>query len=561
NILFLSSCSSDSVNEVMPNDSQPDSQNDNPNDDDTANDPEVDGFNIQFSTDDFWEFYWSEEIVTSAQGDISTSTDNGRFRITLNESMMIQGIESYALNISGDNLEGYPGPRWKYLASKENVLFGSIDGVSLDTIFDAQDGVWKGGGFFANFDEEATINASNTTIENEFIETDAIAASYREGQTICEVINGERICANDEAFTIKVNDFFKAGIGPVGYNLSRNVLDQGGGFTTTFESRLEIGLAATSLSADDGFVPTLPPWVEKTSLPLPYLMTAVAPWDGKIYFFGGLDIDSNNSNQIYTYDPESDVWEEIGQTPAELTYQIRDGFSIFNLNYEAFVINNKIYIVRTVGPQANAILIYDPSNNSWESGPELDSNVVGVQCYIANIGETILFFPNRANRSGEVWVLNTTTNLWSSGTTNSSPHLSRSTVSSFGDKVYFSGAFRSSTRTFETRVRVYDNSVPTGQDGAWTETFFTGDGRASAESQVVNGRLYVIGGDNFGPVKRSVEEYVISQDSWKTVGSMLKARSAFLSVVVNEKIYAIDLGPQDEYSIEEYDPTRDRRSQ
>lgn len=561
NVLVFLSCSSDSENGTVPNNPPLDGQNDQPNDNDVVVDPEIEGFQLEFSTGDFWEFYWFEEIVTSAQGDISTRTDNGSFRVTLKESRTIGQIEAFALEITGNNLEGYPGPRWTYLASQNNVLFGSLDGITLDTIFNAQDGVWKGGGFFASFDEEATVNVLSSEIENEFIETNGIAVSYQEGQTICEVIDGERICANDEAFTIRVNDFFKAGIGPIGYNLSRNVFDQGGGFTTTFDSRLEIGLAATSFSADDGFVPSLPPWVEKTTLPEPFRTTTVAPWNGKIYFFGGLDVDSNNSRQIYTYDPESDVWDEVGQTPMELTYQIRDGVSIFNLNYEAFVIDDKIYIVRTTGPEANAILIYDPLSGSWESGPELNFNVAGVQCYMASIDDNILFFPIRTTRSGEVWVLNTTTNLWSPGNTNPSPHLSRSTASAFDNKVYFSGSFRSGTGSFETRVRIYDYSVPVGEGGSWTETFFTGDGRASAESQVVNGRLYVLGGDNFGPEKRSVEEYVISQDSWKTVGSMLKARSAFLSVVVNNKIYAIDLGFQENYIIEEYDPTRDRKSQ
>ncbi|MEM7486052.1 MAG: kelch repeat-containing protein [Bacteroidota bacterium] len=562
-LFFLLSCSSDSENEMTVNDQSQDEQNGGSDDDGPTGDdtPQFNGFDINFTRGDFWEFYWFTENVNVAQGNVSTNTDNGRFRVTLGESQVIGGIEAYTVEVTGTNLEAYAGPRWSYLAVSENRLFGSTDGSTLDTIFNAQEGRWNGGGFFANFDQDATINAFDKEIDNEFIATNAIAASYQDGQTICEIIAGERICANDNSFNLLVNDFFKSGIGPVGYDFSRNVFDQGGGFTTTSEFRFEIGLVATSFSANDGFSPTLPPWMEKTTLPEPFRMTTVSSWDGKLYIFGGLDIDNNNSQQIYGYDPEADIWTQIGQTPVDLTYQIQDGFSTIPLIYEAFVINDKIYIVRTLGPETNAILIYDPLTNSWQPGPDLNINVAGKQCYMEAIDDNILFFPNQPNRNGEVWILNTTTNRWSSGNTSPWPHLSRSTVSAFDNKIYFSGNFRSGVGVFETRVRVYDYSIPAGEDGAWTETFFTGDGRASASSQVVNGRLYVMGGDNFGPEKRDVEEYVIAQDSWKTVGSMLNARASFLSVVINDKIYAIDLGSDEKFSIEEYNPALDRKSQ
>ena len=135
--------------------------------------------------------------------------------------------------------------------------------------------------------------------------------------------------------------------------------------------------------------------------------------------------------------------------------------------------------------------------------------------------------------------------------------MSRSTVSAFDNKIYFAGNVR--LGTFENRARVYDTAAPAGTD-AWSEMFFTGDGRADAESQVVNGRLYVMGGDNYGPEKRDVEEYVIAQNSWKTVSSMIYPRSGFQSVVLNNKIYVLS-GAEQNFIIEEYDPSRDRRAQ
>ena len=560
-LLLMFSCSSDSENEMTVDPPQQEEQNDDDPDDDgeTGMDETVqfDGFDLDLATGNFWEYYWITEDIFVAQGNASASTDNGRFRVELGESQVIAGVAAFTVNVTGANLEGYAGPRWAYLATTNNLLLGSTDGVTLDTIFNAQTGRWTGGGFFANFDAEAAINAFESEIENEFIGTSAIRASYQDGQEICEIIAGERICANEDSFTLLVDDYFKAGIGPVGYNLRRSVFDQGGGFTTSSEFTFEIGLVATSFAADDGFTPSLPPWQEKTTLPEPFVSTPVAAWNGKIYVFGGLDENLNSSRQIYTYDPETDIWAELGQTPVDLAFVEEQDGIIRGFGYQALVVNDKIYFTRVLGPEVDNILIYDPIANTWESGPNLDG-FAGTPCYRAVIGDDLLFFPIESNRRGSVRILNTVTNTWSSGTTSPWPHLSRSAVSSFGDKVYFSGTFRSGE--FETRVREYDSSVPAGEDGAWTDMFFTGDGRADANSQVVNGRLYVMGGDNFGPVKRTVEEYYIAQNSWKTVSAMIRPRSAFSSVALNGKIYVIS-GAEQDFIIEEYDPARDRRTQ
>lgn len=552
--LLLLSCSTDEPNDMGVDNPQQQEQNtedpDNDEEPGAMEEPaQLDGFDLSFGTGDYWEYYWITEDVFVAQGNVSANTGNGRFRVELGAQQNIEGVAAFEVNVSGTNLEEYAGPRWTYLAATDNLLLGSMDGITLDTIFNALTGQWKGGGFFANFDEEATINTFEGEIDNEFIATQAIVATYQDGQSICEIIAGERICANDDSFTLLVDDYFKAGIGPVGYNLNRRVFDQGGGFTTSSEFTFQIGLVATSFSADDGFVPTLPPWQEKTTLPEDFTFSPVAPWQGKLYFFGGLDKDRNSSREIYSYDPEADVWSQEGQTPIDLA-------TSQNGTYSALVVGDKIYFIRTVGPVGDYILIYDPINNSWETGPDLDG-FQGIPCYLTAIGDAIYFFPIQQTQRESVRILNTATNTWSSGRTSPWVHMSRSTVSSYGDKVYFSGTFRSGQ--FETRVRVYDTAASTDAD-AWSEMFFTGEGRADAASQIVNGRLYVMGGDNFGPEKRDVEEYDIAQNSWKTVSAMIYPRARFQSVALNTKIYVLS-GEAQNFVIEEYDPSRDRKAQ
>lgn len=557
-LFFLCSCSGDN-GEIIPDTPEEDEQNDDAGETGENKAPAFNGFSIDFATGDFWEYYWITERINVSQGSGSGSTDNGRIRISLGEPQIIAGIEAYTVETTGSNLESYVGPRWSFLASQDNVLFGSTDGNTMDTIFNAQNGEWTGGGFFATFDQGANIQANERTVANEFITTNAVAASYQADQNICEVIAGVRICS-DNSFRITVDDFFKAGVGPVGYSYSRRTLDQGGGLTTSSEYYFEIGLVATSLPADDGFLPTLPPWQEKTTLPEPLMHTPIAPWDGKLYVFGGYDTLFNSSRQIYTYDPELDVWAEDGEVPLDVFDNLAGNLTSLGF-YEAFVVGNLIYFVRTNSETTSHLIVYDPLNKTWSTGAELVSSVYRYPCYITAVNDSLLFFPIKANTRGEVHILNLATNTWSLGRTNRWVHLDRSSVSSDGQQVFFSGTFRSGS--FERRVRVYDLTIPSGPDDAWTEMFFTGEGRADAASQILNDRLYVMGGDNFGPTIRSVEEYDITQGSWKTVGSMLNARQNFNAIALNNKIYAIGgrNGSKYLFSIEEYDPTRDQRSQ
>lgn len=563
-LVLMQACSSDDDVTMVTNDDD-DDEVQLPDDNRADNDPVFNGFDFSIQTGDFWEYYWITEDLNVASGSPSSdASNNGNFRITIGDPVTIDEKEAYKLEITGQNLESFPGPRWAFLAIDNNQLLGSIDGNSLETIFNAQNGEWLGGGFFASFDNDATIVTSNVTVENEFIRAEnSIVASYQDGQTICEVIAGQRVCANDNSFSISVADFFKSGIGPIGYNYSSRVFNQGGGFTTSSEFYFQIGLVATSFVADDGFIPSLPPWLEKTSLPEPFLLTPVASWDDRLFFFGGIDTMDVASRQIHIYDPATNEWSNGGETPRDLAFRYE--FNSFGdtriASYSAFVIGPKIYFVRTRGPSTDHILIYDPNGNSWEPGPDLIGQIRGTSCYYALLNDSILFFPRIANRQGQVWHLNTSTNTWSVGNPSPWPHLDRSSVTGLGDKVYFSGTFRSGS--FESRVRQYDLTVPLGQSGAWSDITFFGEGRADVQSQILNDHLYVFGGDNFGPTIRSVEKYNIATNTWVKVGSMITARRNFSSVVVNNKIYAIggENGSKRLFTIEEYDPLRDFRTQ
>ena len=99
------------------------------------------------------------------------------------------------------------------------------------------------------------------------------------------------------------------------------------------------------------------------------------------------------------------------------------------------------------------------------------------------------------------------------------------------------------------------------QNGVWTTKIDMPTARERLTSSVVNGRIYVIGGDDgSGNPLSVVEEYDPVTNSWTSKASMPTARGLLTSSVVNGKIYAI--GGEDNLenelsTVEEYDPATD----
>ena len=103
--LFLVSCSSeDPDNTTMDPTQQEDDTPDDPNDNEDPEEEEgtvFDGFSLNLSTGDFWEYYWITEEVNASQSNVSASTDNGSFRVELGDSQTIAGVAAFAVNVTG----------------------------------------------------------------------------------------------------------------------------------------------------------------------------------------------------------------------------------------------------------------------------------------------------------------------------------------------------------------------------------------------------------------------------------------------------------------------------
>ncbi len=147
------------------------------------------------------------------------------------------------------------GPRWRYLGVDTDRIVVS-DGSSLKTLFDARLGKWAGGGFFTNrFDSDALVEAVDVRIWESSDIADwpgvrtglAVKVGHASSQSQCEVIAGIRVCPREESFNISEAEYYRAGIGPVGYSFSSAASFSGGGFFSSYQTIEKLALVGSSL--------------------------------------------------------------------------------------------------------------------------------------------------------------------------------------------------------------------------------------------------------------------------------------------------------------------------
>jgi len=216
--------------------------------------PAFTGFDFTLATGNFWEFRWDYYWNSWAQGSTPTTTrDAGRFWVVLGQPLQIQGTTAYEVQLYGKsrNTDKAFTPKWKYLAMANNKMLGSTDGSALTTIFDADKGYWAGGGFFMSFPSNL-IQAKNGGISNTYItDSNAIVVERSSSQSECQYYPeiGGSICG-DSSYTYNEKEFYKGGLGPLGYRYYNSYSDCGGGFCSGGTWDHNVGLTASSFKGN-----------------------------------------------------------------------------------------------------------------------------------------------------------------------------------------------------------------------------------------------------------------------------------------------------------------------
>ncbi len=237
----------------------------------------------------------------------------------------------------------------------------------------------------------------------------------------------------------------------------------------------------------EAYDPKTNTWTKKADMPTPRFLLATSVVDGKIYAVGGGNLEPGQLGlpTVEEYDPMTDTWTKRADMPTS-----RHGLS-------TCVVDGKIYAISGYdGTNMATVEQYDPSSDTWTTKADLPTL--------------------RSHLATEV----------------------------IDGKIYAIGGWdrRDGLDTVFSSVAVYDPATDT-----WTKRADMPTPRWSLASSVVNGKIYVIGGQTIADTGnrqglQAVEVYDPETDTWTQEVDMPTARRGLSASLVDGKLYAIGGG-------------------
>jgi len=264
-------------------------------------------------------------------------------------------------------------------------------------------------------------------------------------------------------------------------------------------------------------------WTTKADMPTARLLLGTCVLDGKIYAIGGAPRPHAGLRVVEVYDPQTDTWTR----KADMLVP-RAGLGVS-------VVEGKIYAIGGWGSHAPSVEEYDPATDTWTPKADmptrrnfLTTSVVDGKIYaIGGAVETDGPFFSTVEEYDPA------TDTWTRKADLPEPRYLH-TAGVVAGKIY---VIAGSPRDWAASNAVFEYDPATD---SWTRRTDAPTARSwqSPNAPVVNGRIYVIGGD-FGPPDAEVEEYDPATDTWVERPYMPTPRGALSTVALNGRIYVI----------------------
>lgn len=267
-------------------------------------------------------------------------------------------------------------------------------------------------------------------------------------------------------------------------------------------------------------------WAEKASMPTSRFELATAVVNGRIYAFGG-----RSEANVEDYNPLTDSWTIHNNMPSS---------GIVN---GAVTIANTVYVIRNGSTSS-----YNPLTDTWTALANkptaafypavetINGRVYGIGGSVTDPNDPLSSFPVAV-----VEEYDPTTDTWSSRTSMPTARTGATAVTASGKIYVFGGLPESSTPGVEppplATVEAYNPLTDSWQTRANMPTL-----RYHAFGTVLNNKIYIIGGQSPNGIQVNiVEEYDPLTNTWDTNHMPLPVQQRILadSESVNGKLYVI----------------------
>jgi N-acetylneuraminic acid mutarotase len=251
------------------------------------------------------------------------------------------------------------------------------------------------------------------------------------------------------------------------------------------------GYSGSMLARVDAYDPATDMWTQKADMPEPRRAFASGVLGGKIYVAGGASFtDPNNTTFLPStrvYDPATDTWSPLAPCPLGTSPN-----SVYGNQYVGGgVLGNAFYVFEALDSTTN-MHVYDPQTDTWTTNSaaafgysKTSSAAIADVLYVFATDE---YPPEWA---GNLWSWYSSSDTWVIGKSLGQNAL-RSAVFTMNGKLYSAGGVAGDPNTYQTTSAVWEYDPATA---AWTQHGALGVAREYAGAAVLNGQVYVVGGD------------------------------------------------------------------
>ncbi len=283
----------------------------------------------------------------------------------------------------------------------------------------------------------------------------------------------------------------------------------------------------------ESYDPDTNKWTGRAPLPSARAHHVVASANGKLFSIGGISEDGRILSSNTQYDPSNNTWTEMAPIP---TPRIDAG---------AAVANGQIYVIggNDLKRTLYSVEVYDPNSNSWK---KLRPTIQPHERFAAAVHDGMIYAIGGANNSAGVEAYDPKTDTWSVVATLPSPRYSSRAVT-FQDSIYVIGG-HDGAGYLSSVLELYRE--PLKNRKPQTCPMFSVLPKANMPTPrrgmtagIIDGVAYVVGG--YGPDGRFLsanESFNPKSDRWakdKPLPSVRQTMTSTGSVVIDGRLYVI----------------------